>query len=207
MATDDEMLELLGAALMDDVPSSPREQDVARLRDLVTARQDEMSPVATLSSRRPRLHLQHLATAAAIVAAFAVGVVVARDGGSPSDDSAGVVEFTEEITSTGDGRVDVIGRRLEIGRTVEIRSDSFPILPVGEFYEVWFVAANDMPTRLNRISAGTFHPDLEGRTVVTMTAAVDPTKFPTLVITAEIADGDPAPSTNEVMRGSLTILD
>lgn len=207
MATDDEMLDLLGAALLDDVPERPRDQDVERLRALVTERQDRMPPVATLSPRRPRLDLRLVATAAAVAAAFVAGVVVARDRGPSSDDSAGVVEFTEDIAITGDGRVDVIGRRLEIGRTVEIRSDAFPILPTGEFYEVWFVASDDTPTSPNRISAGTFHPDLEGRTFVEMTAAVDPNKFPTLVITAEIADGDPAPSPNEVLRGTLTILD
>ena len=207
MATDDEMLELLGAALMDDVPQSPRAQDVARLRALVTERQDRMQPVARLSSRRGRLPLRHLTTAAAVAAAFVGGAVVARDRGPSSDGSAGVVEFQQELATTGNGRVDVIGRRVGIGRIVEIRSDAFPILPTGEFYEVWFVAAGDTPTRPHRISAGTFHPDDEGRTFVEMTAAVDPNKYPTLAITAETADGDPAPSPNEVMRGTLLILD
>jgi len=206
MTTDDEMLELLGAALMDDVPKSPRDQDVERFRVLVTERQNRTRPVSMLSSRRPRLHLRHLTTAAAVAAAFVGGAVVARDRGPSSNDSAGVVEFKQEIATTGNGRVDVIGRRVDIGRIVEIRSDAFPILPKGEFYEVWFVAAGDTPTKPNRISAGTFHPDLEGRTFVEMTAAVDPNKYPTLAITAETADGDPAPSPNEVMRGTLTIL-
>ena len=180
MATDDDMLDLLGAALMHDVPKSPRDQDVERLRVVVTERQDRMQPVAMLTSRRPRFHLRHLVTAAAVAAAFVGGAVVERDRGPSSDDSAGVVEFKQEIVTTGNGRVKVIGRRLAIGRTVEIRSDAFPILPKGEFYEVWFVAAGDTPTAPNRISAGTFHPDLEGRTFVEMTAAVDPNKYPTL---------------------------
>ena len=118
-----------------------------------------------------------------------------------------MVEFEQEIATTGNGRVEVVGRRVGIGRIVEIRSEAFPILPKGEFYEVWFLAPGDTQTAPKRISAGTFHPDLAGRTFVEMTAAVDPNKYPTLAITAETADGDPAPSTNEVMRGTLAILD
>ena len=203
--SDDEMLDLLGAALMDGVSTGPRDEDVERLRVVAAQRQDRTQSVAMLSSRRPRLQLRHLVTAAAVAAAFVGGV--ARDRGPSSDDSAGVVEFKQEIATTGNGRVDVVGRRVGIGRIVEIRSDAFPILPTGEFYEVWFVAAGDTPTKPKRISAGTFHPDLGGRTSVKMTAAVAPTTYPTLAVTAETADGDPAPSPIEVMRGTLTILD
>lgn len=204
---DDEMLDLLGAALMDGVPTDPRKPDLERLRVLAAQRQDQLQSVATLPSRHSRRHRRHLATAAAIAAAIAGGVLMARVQGPASDESAGVVEFEQEIATTGNGRVEVVGRRVGIGRTVEIRSDSFPILPTAEFYEVWFLAAGDTPTTPMRISAGTFHPDLAGRTFVQMTAAVDPNTYPILAITAETADGDPRPSSNEVMRSTLTILD
>ena len=207
MTTDDEMLDLLGAALMDDIPTEPRNQDVERLRALAAERQDQTQSVANLLPRRSWRPVRYLATAAAVAAAFTGGVLVAPDRGPASDRSAGVLEFSQEIATTGNGRVDVVGRRVGIGRIVEIRSEAFPILPKGEFYEVWFLAAGDTPTTPKRISAGTFHPDLAGRTAVEMTAAVDPNKYPILAITAETADGNPAPSANEVMRGTLTILD
>lgn len=207
MTTDDEMLDLLGAVLMDGVPTRPRDQDVERLRLLAAQRQGRPQSVATVPSRRAQRHLRPLVTAAAVAAAFVGGVVIARDRGPSGDDAAGVVEFKQQIATTGNGVVDVVGRRVGIGRIVEIRSDAFPILPTGQFYEVWFLAAGDTPTTPKRISAGTFHPDREGRTSVKMTAAVDPNKYPTLAITAETADGDPAPSPIEVMRGTLTIRD
>ncbi len=206
MTTDDEMLDLLGAALIEGALTGPRDADVQRLRALAAQRQDRPGSVATLPSVRSRRPLRHLATAAAVAAAFAGGVLVARDRG-PATESSGVVEFEQNIATAGNGRVDVVGRRVGIGRIVEIRSDAFPILPTGEFYEVWFLAEGDTPTTPKRISAGTFHPDLDGRTSVEMTAAVDPNKYSVLAITAETADGDPRPSQNEVMRANLKILD
>ncbi len=134
---DDEMLDLLGAALMDGMPTEPRTPDVQRLRVLAAQRQDQPQSVATLPSRHSRRHLRHLTTAAAIAAAFAGGVLVARAQGPASDESAGVVEFEQEIATTGNGRVEVVGQRVDIGRIVEIRSESLPILPTGAFYEVW----------------------------------------------------------------------
>ena len=64
MTTDDEMLDLLGAALMDWVPTEPRNQDVERLRALAAERQDQTRSVATLPSRRSRRPLRYLATPA-----------------------------------------------------------------------------------------------------------------------------------------------
>lgn len=94
-------------------------------------------------------------------------------------------------------------RRLGIGRTVEISTDALPILPTSEFYEVWFVGPEDRPDSPQRISAGTFHPDEYGRSRITLTAAVDPAKFPVVSITAEPGDGNPAATGPEVMRADL----
>ncbi|MGI8758631.1 MAG: anti-sigma factor domain-containing protein [Acidimicrobiales bacterium] len=74
----------------------------------------------------------------------------------------------------------------------------------GEFYEVWFVGPGDSRNGLNRISAGTFHPDEQGRTSVRFAAAVDPAKYPVLSITAEPGDGDPEPTGPEVLRETIS---
>ncbi len=203
MATDDELLDQLGRALMADVPTGPRPEDVDRLRRLVADHQT--APVAALPARR-RI-LGYAAVAAVVAGAFGLGRQLNRTDRPQPVALPGVLEFQQELASTGGGQhADVIGRRVGIGRIVAIRSDDLPILPKGEFYEVWFVAANDAPDRLNRISAGTFHPDEKGLTVVSLTAAVDPAKYPTLAITAEVGDGDPRPSSREVLRGNLTVL-
>jgi hypothetical protein len=73
--------------------------------------------------------------------------------------------------------------------------EELPILPKGEYYELWFEA----PGR-KYISAGTFHPDEEGRSRVTFAAAVDPGLYPVLSVTAEPGDGNPARTGREVLR-------
>ncbi len=87
-----------------------------------------------------------------------------------------------------------------IDRVIEFRTDDLPILPKGEFYELWFVGARDTETSPNRISAGTFHPDEAGRSHVTFAAAVDPAEYPILSVTAEPGDGDPRRTGAEVLR-------
>ncbi len=61
------------------------------------------------------------------------------------------------------------------------------------------------PAKPNRISAGTFHPDDDGRSKVELTAAVDPSKYPELSVTAEPGDGNPAPNGPEVLRTRLQV--
>jgi hypothetical protein len=90
---------------------------------------------------------------------------------------------------------------LPVGRVIDLRSESLPVLPRGEFYELWFATRADRPGAPDRISAGTWHPDAEGSSVVRFTGAVDPARNPIVVITREPADGDPAPSGREVLRG------
>ncbi len=82
---------------------------------------------------------------------------------------------------------------------VVLRSDELPVLPKGELYEVWFLGPGDSASSPNRISAGTFHPDEDGRTRVQLAAAVDPARYPVLSVTKEAGDGDPRPGV-EVLR-------
>jgi anti-sigma-K factor RskA len=91
-------------------------------------------------------------------------------------------------------------RKTGIGRVIAFESDSLPILPKGEYYELWFVGPGDAPGRPNRISAGTFHPDERGRSHVRFAAAVDPAKYRVLSVTAEPGDGDPRATGPEVLR-------
>lgn len=97
------------------------------------------------------------------------------------------------------------GIRMGIGRIVQFRTDDLPILPPGELYELWFVGPNDPPRDPDRISAGTFHPDPQGRSHVDLTAAVDPAKYQELSVTAEPGDGDPNPNSPEVFRAEITL--
>jgi anti-sigma-K factor RskA len=137
------------------------------------------------------------AAAASLVIAVLVGV---RLGDGPS----GPLEVDAVLSPHGGGAARARAEVVEtgFGRVITFRSDDLPILPKGEFYELWFVGPGDTPEDLNRISAGTFHPDAEGRSSVRFAAAVDPSRYPVLCVTAQPGDGDPAPSGDEVMRSS-----
>ena len=146
-----------------------------------------------LTISRPRLAI---AAVVAIAALAFVGVQLERQGpagtlelraalGAPA---GGPPLATAEVTKTG------------IGRVIAFETDELPILPKGEYYELWFVGPGDTLERPNRISAGTFHPDENGRSDVRFAAAVDPAKYPVLSVTAEPGDGDPQRTGPEVLR-------
>ncbi len=132
---------------------------------------------------------------AAVALAFVVGQrYEARDRGS--------LELSPTLNAPGDSSIQGQARVVKtgIGRVIEFRTNELPILPKGEFYELWFVGPGDTLADPNRISAGTFHPDEAGRSQVTFAAAVDPAKYPVLSVTAEPGDGDPRRTGPEVLR-------
>ncbi len=151
-------------------------------------------PVLLPPPRRRYRRLLAVSAAAAVAAlAFVVGTQLDRPAGS--------VELrTALVAPDGDGAANVEVRKTGIGRVIRFESDELPILPRGEYYELWFVGPGDTPAAPNRISAGTFHPDEDGRSHVTFAAAVDPAKYPVLSVTAEPGDGNPEPTGPEVLR-------
>ena len=217
MATDDELLDRIRRALAGGERPEPRPADVARVRAHAAARRDEMTssdadvvheaePARAVTPLRFRRRVNVVLVAASLVAGFVIGAQVQFVVAGDARSGAGVVEFNQSFTAASGGRVDVEGRLTGIGRIVDISSSALPILPKGEFYEVWFVGPGDTLESQNRISAGTFHPDIEGKTDVAMTAAVDPTLYPIFVVTAEPGDGDPDPSDTEILRGDLDVI-
>jgi anti-sigma-K factor RskA len=152
------------------------------------------APVSLRSRRRTRPRLLAVAAvAAAGTLAFVAGTQLER--------RAGTVELETTLSSPG-GRAEatVEVRKTGIGREIRFDTDDLPILPRGEYYELWFVGPGDTPARPNRISAGTFHPDDDGRSHVRFAAAVDPAKYPVLSVTAEPSDGNPGRTGPEVLR-------
>jgi anti-sigma-K factor RskA len=139
-----------------------------------------------------------LAGAAAAVLAAAVFAGTRLDGSGPG----GRVELSAVLAAPDGGaeRATASVTKTGIGRVVAFRTDDLPILPKGEYYELWFVGPGDTLARPNRISAGTFHPDEQGRSDVELTAAVDPAKYPVLSVTAEPGDGNPRRTGPEVLR-------
>jgi hypothetical protein len=207
--SDDALLDALRATLAP--PRVPDPARVAALRASVAERaaaapaSSSVPLVRRLPARprhRRRVPLGIAVGAAAAVMAFLLGGALAnRDDPARRDQ-----EFAATLVSPeGAGTATVTGTKVGTGRIVRLATDDLPILPTGELYEVWFVGPGDSPEAPNRISAGTFHPDAEGRSRVELTAAVDPALYPTIVVTAEPGDGNPLPSGVEVMRADIQL--
>jgi hypothetical protein len=153
------------------------------------------APARQRPRRRRRLVLA-FATAAALAAGLLGGsLLVGRDGG-------GALELSAVLAPPAGGpeRARVEVAKTGIGRVIVLRTDDLPILPTGDYYELWFVGPGDTRARPNRISAGTFHPDPEGRSNARFTAAVDPALYPVVSVTAEPGDGNPERTGPEVLR-------
>lgn len=149
---------------------------------------------------RPWLALGRIAVGVGLALVVAAAVFVGArigEGAAP-----GELELTATLGApAGDGRrATAEVRATDSGRVVSFESDDLPILPEGEYYEVWFVGSADSRLSPDRISAGTFHPDASGRSEVRFHAAVDPSKYPVVAVTAETGDGDPSPSRPDLLR-------
>ena len=136
-----------------------------------------------------------LAFSLACVAAVALGVTTMRDR-----------EPALEVVATlrgdaGTASIEVV--KTGIGRVVRFDTSDLPLLPQGDYYELWWVGPGDRRGRPDRISAGTFHPDERGESEVTFAAAVDPARYPRLAVTAEPGDGDPSPHGPDLLRGRV----
>jgi hypothetical protein len=191
------------AALVPRAADTPPPPPGLRARTLAAvehaATLDGIGALPAVEPVRPRRRSlgRVLAPALAGVATVLAAIVFVVGGGEDLEARAelagGGAAATVELTELG------------IGRVIELRSDTLPVLPKGEFYELWFATPDDRPDAPNRISAGTWHPDDEGASVVSFTGAVDPAKNPVVVITREPADGDPTPG-REVLRGPADAL-
>ncbi len=186
--------ELLALA-PDALPEPPAGLEARTLRAVRQADESHQRAPARSRPRWRRRLAPALAVAAVASLALAVVAVVRDDRPveAVADLRGGARTATVSLVETG------------IGRVVELRTDDLPILPKGEYYEVWFVGRGDSPRRPNRISAGTFHPDEDGRSNVTFAAAVDPAKYRRMAITAEPGDGDPSPAGRDVLAGRVVL--
>jgi hypothetical protein len=198
----DRDLDLLGDAVRHAIsPIAPPASLERRVLDAVAAEaagaDDEEDGARRRSSWLDRARLgPALAGGAALAAAVLLAVAILAGRGPE-----GALEVRAVLRApAGPAEASVEVRKTGIGRIVELRSDSLPILPKGDYYELWFVGPGDTPRRPNRISAGTFHPDENGRSSVRLVAAVDPALYPVLSVTAEPGDGDPRPTGPEVLR-------
>ena len=85
-----------------------------------------------------------------------------------------------------DARVTATVETTGVGREVTIDIDQLRDPRPDGLYELWFVAPDG-----RRVSAGTFHPDDEGRGTVRLVGAADPAVYTRIAVSLEPADGNP----------------
>jgi anti-sigma-K factor RskA len=133
--------------------------------------------------RRRRLRLGWLA--APIAAAAAAAAFMLAGGGELEryELRGGSAQVSASVQTTGVGREVTI----DIERLRDPRPDGL--------YELWFVAPDG-----RRVSAGTFHPDDEGRGTVRLVGAADPKVYTQIRVSLEPADGKPRRQGPDVLR-------
>ena len=144
-------------------------------------------------ARRRRIWLP-AAAALLVVAIFAFGVLRAVTG--PSD-SLALAATSAAPQSGGELRGERTGANLRI----ELEAWGLPEPGKGEYYEMWYAREDG-----ERISCGTFSPQPGGRATVSMSAPASAVAYPEIEVTLEPDDGDPGPSGEVVLEGSLRDL-
>ncbi len=159
--------------------------------------------------RRRRVTILAAAAAGLVVLAVAVIIGIAigsRNDAPPKQADKGAVEFEETLRApSDDASAKVVGRRTTSGLVLQISTKDLKTLPKRGYYEVFFIAPGNSPRQPNQISAGTFRPDAAGRTDVALHAAVDPSEYPFMIVSAEPSDGNPAFNGQQVLSGSVKI--
>lgn len=131
-----------------------------------------------------------IGVAAAAVLAAAVLVVVST-GGTESRRFHAALRATALARGAG-GEATLT--RTASGWRIELAATGLPRLQNAHFYEAWLRSAGGL-----LVPIGTFN---DGRRV-TLWAGVSPTRFTTLTVTRERADGDQASSGQKVLVGSV----
>lgn len=134
-----------------------------------------------------------LGAVAAVAAAVLVAVVViAPDDRGTTEPLAAALEGTE-LVPDAQGRATFT--QTESGWRIELDATGLPRLDAGRFYQAWLKDDDDV-----LVAIGSFN---EGDDVV-LWAGVSPRDYPTITITEEAADGNPASSGRRVLVGPIS---
>jgi len=138
--------------------------------------------------RHPGFAIGAVAAAAAVLVAAVL--VIPNDPGS-SPQLAAVLAPTDLAPNAG-GQATFT--RTDSGWRIELNATGLPRRDGGRFYQAWLKGDDDV-----LVAIGSFN---EGEDVV-LWAGVSPSDYPTLTITEEAADGDPASSGRRVLVGPI----
>lgn len=158
-----------------------------------------LGAVRLAAARQRRRRIQQVVWSAAacvvVLAVISAGVLTR----TPEPDFVWQLTPVGEATALGEATA----RQTEAGWwEVELTASGLPDPGAQEYYECWYVGADDASGDPNRVTAGSFRPNPDGTVSVRMAVfAADPSRFPVMEIALEPADGDPAQTGTVILSG------
>jgi hypothetical protein len=139
-----------------------------------------------------RLAVAIAGAAAVVLAAAVVSVGALRgNGGSSLRYAATLAPIGDTPTTSASATL----TRTVTGWRVYLEADGLPRLDNGHYYEAWLGNRSG-----DRVAVGTFNQGED----VTLWSGVSPQDYPMITVTAEDADGNPAPSAQIVLTGAAS---
>ena len=154
---------------------------VLRLQDALQARNDAQAALQTMTQSTTQLE-QQLAARDSLVAAMSGAKVTVVELASTSNLPPGEKMFWDRMAN----------------RWTLVTHDLKPVQP-GRTYQLWLVTA-----KAEKISAGTFNTDVNGRAVVQATYALAESELAAIAITEEPTGGSPQPTGAILVAGAPT---
>jgi len=129
---------------------------------------------------------------AAAVVAFVLFTGTGSDDPTPSVEVAlAASELAPEAVGTV-GLVDAVG-----GLRVHLKVDRLPAPPDGSFYQAWMIGDAGV------VAVGTFHGVDDGKAII-LWSGVSVEQYPVFTVTLEPDDGNPSPSSQQVLMADLS---
>jgi len=170
-------------------PAGARVPKPAFHRRLVPRR--PLQAIAGVAGRIPRRPRYAIAGAAAAAAAALI-VALAVNNPAPRAQQFAMVVSGTAVAPGAHGSATLT--KTSSGWRIELSATGLPRLSDGRYYEAWLKSPAGM-----LVPVGTFN---EARHV-TLWSGVPPTGFPTLTVTQQKADGNPASSGKRVLTGTI----
>ncbi len=182
---------LADAAVWAEPPRDLEDAVVAAVSAEETARPSGVALRPARTRRARWVRSGSLIGAAAAAAAIVLAVVLVSDRDTERPQLAASLQATELVPGA-EGNATFT--ETDSGWRIELDATGLPRLDDGRFYQAWLRDGAGV-----LVAIGTFNePD-----DVVLWAGVSPREFPTITVTEEPADGDPASSGQRVLVGSI----
>jgi hypothetical protein len=191
----DEVRTLLAAPATWDQPAQDLEDRVVAAIAEEASTRSAAGRAGVQRSRRPRWRLGRPAYALAGFAAAAaavIAIIVAGAGTSPAPERFAMVVSGTALAPEAHGSATLT--KTSSGWRIELSASGLPRLAGGRYYQAWL----KNPAGL-LVPVGTFNDARH----VTLWSGVPPTEYPTLTVTRQRADGNPASSGQRVLVGTI----